>query len=107
MKKLIFALFMVSMPHIALAESAWVLWQNTEIEDHYFWKILDAYPLYKDCQNSREKVWKAQEKLWKSEDTIAFPFTVMRRDKEGLHTADKYLCLPDTVNPNLFERRRD
>lgn len=117
MKKPIFILFMVLIPQLALAEGAWVLWQKTEtsefknetIDTHYFWKILDAYPLYKECQTAREKVWESEKKQFKKENHLevsGFPFVVIRNFEKSIWT-DVYLCLPEIVNPNLFERRRD
>ena len=105
------------LPTLTHAESAWVLWKKTDFTElggektgsHYFWEILNAYPLHKNCQKAQERVWtsiKNSEKEKKNVEITAFPFSIIRSNEHMLST-DAYLCLPETVNPNLFERRRD
>lgn len=105
MKRILFAIFICLSANAAAAESAWVLWEKTtESGLSSEWKIVVAYPEYRQCIERQKKDFEIIKKGYPGlKIQITSPETMIiekRNENNALGAIVINLkCFPDTIDP--------
>lgn len=108
----VLAIGLVTVPCSAWAEG-WVLWKESLPKERP-WVILDAYPLYEQCNEMRAKLWQgsmaaAEKEKIDDEGSLfgvakieTFPYAVIKinTEKSSIHSSSvEFYCLPGSLDP--------
>lgn len=105
MKSILLAIFMCLFANAAAAEGAWVLWETTtESGLSSEWKIVAAYPDYKQCIERQKKDFEIIKKGYPGlKIQNSSPETMIIEEPNGNNasrsTVISLKCFPDTIDP--------
>jgi len=111
----VIAMVILFMSSFAGADS-WVLWSEkeymqTNMKSNIFWKIIDAYPDYKQCLQGMNRVWQVKkkqaledkEKYGTISEVKDVPYSMIitnfKEPKEIHSISETLYCLPGTLDP--------
>jgi hypothetical protein len=101
MKKILLTIFIFLFVNAVYAGEAWVLWEkNTESGIPSEWKIVTAYPEYKQCIERQKKDFEIIKKGYPSyKIQVSSPetITIEKSNKDIIVISLK--CLPDSIDP--------
>jgi hypothetical protein len=110
----VLATLMLACAVSASAECAWVLWQENVLNvlqtNTYsqWWELHGAYTTHEQCLTVQQRIWDISVKNLEERQRDGSNIKAIRKVahnyvsaslKSGGYSAEKFICLPDTIDP--------